>query len=254
MAAFSTFGGALLPGQDASTPRFESRVTQGHVKVATQGCRITRSNLHSPSTASFEACGGDGRWDRPVPLARILRGCQDFERRLLPCQCDAAPQPGWGPAAEKLAPHAESEDLPPSQSSSSLSSFSVSTDQHHPCPPRPRAHSGEGSATAPTPPPKPEFLLQRSVSSRSTDAQEHQNEIVLDKGSDADFVLENRPTSSGVFVKEVNPQGSAVGKLQVGDKILKVDDLDVSNAEVNYALGALVSAGSKVRLTLLRQQ
>lgn len=77
---------------------------------------------------------------------------------------------------------------------------------------------------------------------------------MLDKGSDADFVLENRPTLSGVFVKEVNPQGSAVGKLQVGDKILKVDDLDVSNAEVNYALGALVSAGSKVRLTLLRQQ
>ncbi|XP_065290037.1 uncharacterized protein Lap1 isoform X2 [Dermacentor albipictus] len=197
-----------------------------------------------------------------------------------------SPQPEWGPS-ERLAPHAESEDLPPSQSSSSLSSslclpsedpcsltsegvtpeggpapgtpcFRVAQEQCEqpapPLPPRPRAHSGEASATAPTPPPKPEFLLQRSVSNRSAHSQEHQNEIVLDKGSDADFVLENRPTSPGVFVKEVNPQGSAAGKLQVGDKILKVDDLDVSNAEVNYALGALVSAGSKVRLTLLRQQ
>ncbi|XP_075527920.1 leucine rich repeat containing protein 7 lap1 isoform X1 [Dermacentor variabilis] len=198
-----------------------------------------------------------------------------------------SPQPEWGPASERLAPHAESEDLPPSQSSSSLSSslclpsedpssltsegvtpeggpapgapcFRVAPEQCEqpapPLPPRPRAHSGEASATAPTPPPKPEFLLQRSVSNRSAHSQENQNEIILDKGSDADFVLENRPTSPGVFVKEVNPQGSAAGKLQVGDKILKVDDLDVSNAEVNYALGALVSAGSKVRLTLLRQQ
>ncbi|XP_075527921.1 leucine rich repeat containing protein 7 lap1 isoform X2 [Dermacentor variabilis] len=197
-----------------------------------------------------------------------------------------SPQPEWGPS-ERLAPHAESEDLPPSQSSSSLSSslclpsedpssltsegvtpeggpapgapcFRVAPEQCEqpapPLPPRPRAHSGEASATAPTPPPKPEFLLQRSVSNRSAHSQENQNEIILDKGSDADFVLENRPTSPGVFVKEVNPQGSAAGKLQVGDKILKVDDLDVSNAEVNYALGALVSAGSKVRLTLLRQQ
>lgn len=35
---------------------------------------------------------------------------------------------------------------------------------------------------------------------------------------------------------------------------LQVDDLDVSGAEVNYVLGALVSAGSKVRLTLVRHQ
>lgn len=202
-----------------------------------------------------------------------------------------SPQPGWGPP-EQLAPHAEGEDLPPSQSSSSLSSsvclpsedpssltsegltpdgatptpgtpcFRVAPVQGEeqeqppppPLPPRPRAHSGEASTAAPTPPPKPEFLLQRSHSGRSTNSQGHQNEVVLDKGLEADFVLEKRTSSPGVFVKEVNPQGSAAGRLQVGDQILKVDDLDVSGAEVNYVLGALVSAGPKVRLTLVRHQ
>ncbi|KAK8757960.1 hypothetical protein V5799_004394 [Amblyomma americanum] len=199
-----------------------------------------------------------------------------------------SPQPGWAP--EKLAPHAEGEDLPPSQSSSSLSSsvclpsedpssltsegatpeggpapcFRVAQEQCEqpapPLPPRPRTHSGEASTLAPTPPPKPEFLLQRSsVPGRSsTDSQEHHNEIVLEKGSEADFVLENRPPLLGVFVKEVNPQGSAAGKLQVGDKILKVDDLDVSSAEhqqLNECNGHLFNlppeAGHRNRKTVL---
>ncbi|XP_037288334.1 leucine rich repeat containing protein 7 lap1 isoform X2 [Rhipicephalus microplus] len=272
--------GRTLPRRGSSpvSPRVMSRSPH---KVA--GSPVQTYTVQAPHPLKPVAGMADG-----TALYLLPEYCGDVrtskEGYCLPVR--RSPQPGWGPA-EKLAPHAESEDLPPSQSSSSLSSslclpsedpssltsegvtpegapapgapcFRAAPEQCEqpapPLPPRPRAHSGEGSATAPTPPPKPEFLLQRSVSSRSTDAQEHQNEIVLDKGSDADFVLENRPTSSGVFVKEVNPQGTAVGKLQVGDKILKVDDLDVSNAEVNYALGALVSAGSKVRLTLLRQQ
>lgn len=198
--------------------------------------------------------------------------------------------PGWA-SQDGVAPKAEDEDLPPSQSSSSLSSsiclpgedllslnsgtpdsgpspstpcFKVPEEEVEeeeeeleeapPLPPRPRGDSG-GTGSAPIPPPKPDFLLQRSASCRSaTDSVLFQSEVTLEKGSETDFVLESRGSVPGVFVKEVNPQGLAAGKLLVGDQILRVDGLDVSSAEVNYALGALISAGPKVRLTLARQQ
>ncbi|XP_029841399.2 protein lap1 isoform X2 [Ixodes scapularis] len=194
------------------------------------------------------------------------------------------PPADWAPP-ERLAPRAEDEDLAPSQSSSSLASsgclpgedlslsslnsvtpdsgpspttpcFQVPEEEEEeeeeapPLPPRPRGDS----SSAPVPPPKPDFLLQRSVSCKSADLPLVHNEVVLEKGSEVDFVLENRVSVPGVFVKEVNPRGVAAGKLEVGDKILRVDGLDVSSAEVNYALGALVSSGPKVRLIFARHQ
>ncbi|CAN8003667.1 unnamed protein product [Ixodes hexagonus] len=205
----------------------------------------------------------------------------------LPVRRGAPPPSDWAPQ-ERLAPRAEDEDLAPSQSSSSLASsvcvpsedmslsslnssvtpdsgqspttpcFKVPEEEEEeeaeeeapPLPPRPR---GDCSG-APVPPPKPDFLLQRSVSSRSADHPLVQSEVVLERGSEVDFVLENRSSVPGVFVKEVNPHGVAAGKLEVGDKILRVDGLDVSSAEVNYALGALVSSGPKVRLIFARHQ
>ncbi|KAG0422252.1 hypothetical protein HPB47_001912 [Ixodes persulcatus] len=168
------------------------------------------------------------------------------------------PPADWAPASQaKTCPLSSLNSVTPdSGPSPTTPCFQVPEEEEEeeeeapPLPPRPRGDS----SSAPVPPPKPDFLLQRSVSCKSADLPLIQSEVVLEKGSEVDFVLENRVSVPGVFVKEVNPRGVAAGKLEVGDKILRVDGLDVSSAEVNYALGALVSSGPKVRLIFARYQ
>lgn len=57
---------------------------------------------------------------------------------------------------------------------------------------------------------------------------------------------------SGIFIKKVQPDSPAgrCGQLLVGDRILRINDMDLNSSDQSVAVGAIRSAGDSIRFVV----